>query len=156
MALVLLLGHRLHLCPLLFLGPREVICALNALWLVVCHSLKCVDKVYELEATIDVLIISLNPIDDINVLNLRGASELAEEYPQIIAVNLAMSILVNHPEDRQDRVVELADELLLEHLNSLQTFNLSTQDNKFLIRLQISRFDHLLLDDLHYGVLNVV
>ena len=156
MSLVLLLSHCLHLLLFLFLSPRDVICACHAFWLVVSHGLKCVDKVYELEATIDILIISLNPIDDINMLDFRGASELGEENPQIIAVNLTMSILVNHSEDRQDRIVELADELLLKHLNSLQAFNLSAQNVNFIIRWPVWRLDHLLLNHLHYSVLDVI
>ena len=39
MALVLLLGQRFHSFPFLLLGPREVICARDALWLVVSHGL---------------------------------------------------------------------------------------------------------------------
>ena len=58
------------------------------------------------------------------MLDFGSAGKLGEENPQIVRVNLPMRILVNHPEDRQDRVVELADELLLEHLYALQTFNL--------------------------------
>ena len=58
------------------------------------------------------------------MLDFGSTGELAEENPQIVRVNLPVRILVNHPEDRQDRVVELADELLLEHLYALQTFNL--------------------------------
>ena len=69
MSLVLLLSQCLHLLLFLLLSPREVICTCYAFWLVVSHGLKCIDKVYELEATIDVLIISLNPIDDINMLD---------------------------------------------------------------------------------------
>ena len=95
------------------------------------------------------------------MLDFRSACELAEEYPHIIAVNLAMSILVNHPEDRQDRVVELADELLLEHLHAFQTFNLSTQNSNHskLINRTFVIFEtiqYLLLDDFHHSVLDVI
>lgn len=137
MALVLLLCKCFHSFPFLLLCSGEVICALYALWLVISHGLKSIYKVYKLEATIDVLIVSLDPIDDINVLDFRSACELTQEYPHIIAVNLAMSILVNHPEDRQDRVVELADELLLEHLHAFQTLNLSAQNSNFFIQKPI-------------------
>ena len=72
-----------------------------------------------------------------------------------------MSILVNHPEDRQDRVVELADELLLEHLHAFQTFNLSAQNSKNskLINHTFAIFEtiqYLLLDDFHHSVLDVI
>ena len=64
------------------------------------------------------------------MLDFGSTGELAEENPQIVRVNLPVRILVNHPEDRQDRVVELTDELLLKHLDALQTFNLSSQNIK--------------------------
>ena len=95
------------------------------------------------------------------MLDFRSACELAQEYPHIIAVNLAMSILVNHAEDRQDRVVELADELLLEHLHAFQTFNLSTRNSNHnkLIHRTFAIFEtiqYLLLDDFHHSVLDFV
>ena len=37
-----------------------------------------------------------------------------------------MRILVNHSEDRQNRVVELAHKLLLEQFDALQALNLPT------------------------------
>ena len=46
-----------------------------------------------------------------------------KEYTEVISIYLAVGVLVNHSEDREDGVVETTDQLLFEELNSLKALN---------------------------------
>jgi len=69
-------GHELLLLTRLRLIPCDVICLLDGLGLVVGHGLECVDKVHELQATIDIFVKTSNPIHDICVLKFCRAIKL--------------------------------------------------------------------------------
>ena len=91
---------------------------MHALRVVVSHGLQGVDKVHEFETSIHILIVPLNVIDDVGMLQLLSAFVLGQEDAQVVRVHDAVRILVDDPEDRQDRVVKAADKLLLQELDT--------------------------------------
>ena len=82
---------------------------MHALWVVVCHRLQGVHEVNEFETSVHVFVVPFDVVDDIRVLQLLGALVLREEHSQVVGVDHAVGVLVDYPEDRQDRVVEAAN-----------------------------------------------
>ena len=117
------IGHVFLVFAGLHLVARDIVGVLDNLWLVVRHSLKCIDKVNELKPAIHVFVETSNPINDVCVVDFRRAIVLRKENAQVVRVDFAVRVLINQAEDRQYRVVKPADELLLEELNPLETFN---------------------------------
>ena len=96
------------------LVSRDVVSPLHVFRLVVGHSLECVDQVDKLEPAIDIFVKPSDPIDDVCVLDFCGAIIAGQEHSQIVRIDLPVSVLVHHSEDRQYRVVKPADQLLLQ------------------------------------------
>ena len=82
---------------------------MHALWVVVCHCLQGVDQVNEFESSVHVLVVPFDVVHDVRVLQLLGALVLREKHSQVVRVDHAVGVLVDYPEDRQDRVVEAAN-----------------------------------------------
>lgn len=107
-------SEQLVLIAILLLQLARVVGLLHGLWLIVGQCLHGVDQVDEFKPAIYILVESSYPIDDISMLEFGSTGEPGQEHPEIVRVDLAMSVLVNHPENRQDRIVETGHQLLLE------------------------------------------
>ena len=101
---------------------------MHTLRVVVCHCLQGVDKVNKFETSVHILVVPLDVVHDVRVLQLLGALVLREEHSQVVRVDLAVRVLVDYPEDRQDRVVEAANKLLLEKFHALEALDFFLDD----------------------------
>ena len=106
---------------------------MHTLRVVVCHCLQGIDKVNKFETSVHILVVPLDVVHDVRVLQLLGALVLREKHSQVVRVDHAVGVLVDYPEDRQDRVIEAANKLLLEKFHALEALDFFLDDFEYSI-----------------------
>ena len=64
------------------------------------------------------------------MLDFRRTIVSSQKYAQVVRIDLAVRVLVDQSEDRQNRIVKLAHKLLLEQLNAFKALNLPSHTQK--------------------------
>jgi len=93
------LVHLFELLTILVLLAGVVIGVLDVFRVVIGHGLKSIDKIDEFKTAIDIFVKSSDVVDNVCVINLRSALMLRQKDPQVVCIDLSVSVLVNQSED---------------------------------------------------------
>jgi hypothetical protein len=85
--------------------------------------LQSVDHVGEAEPAIIIAIVAAHPCLNVLILDIRSLIEVEQERSEVVFGDLSVGELVNAPEDRENAVVKLVNQVLLQMLHFLDLFN---------------------------------